>query len=1281
MSVSTLFIGIGGQGGKVVRTIAKKVTQAQAEDVEFVVLDTDVNDLDEMHRQDQRIATIQTSYRATVGAALDANADAREKWFPVTPGLLGKSLTEGAGQVRAISRLAFDHAVANGKMRPIEKAIERLRSLRGDPYEQSLRITICGSIAGGTGSGIALPLAMYIRNYLITRYQDQSTIIRGFFLDPDTLHDVIKDDEERSNQNCNAYAAIREIDAFLRKQYTQESGAEYAHVVFNAPQPGVGRRMDYPNILPYNYVFLMDRLNVDSESLDTMDDYLDHMADIIFTQSIGTTAARSNSMEDNFTRRLNHSQGRARYCGAGCSHLVYPYDTVRRYIGLKWSVSAITGEWLELDHTYLKELREGDVEDSDLERAKSYRRNFDLRRMQSKFYSNLGKDAKIAVKKRKRDGSTVDEEKSIGRAFVEALMAFSSSWNESGLRANCGALDAFETENAHRSLFRTPEQVREQANSFASAWRSVLDRQLADYDERSFRYYNIVTSDVVDTAGHFARRLFDTPQTEDNPLKMLRDPHYIEYYLSKKDGAGAKHPIVVRYILSDAIIELSDKLEELTGKRNGAQDTLGKRYNSERRYAEKGQTAAPEQGGGNPIDQIKRMANDMQGKATVSDAEADQYASNGNSLVGRRRTIDEYRSLCVTCSILEAALQHVISVADGYKGFFNYMDGQIPELEDEATGIEDDPRYNVAKGSPTRYVCASKPCLQHMLAECPQAGSSVALPPELCADIYRGVVRFMALNHDNLSKEEQVRVGKVAYAELFQQTVVDYWTYRLEDPSLGYASVVDKTVLQAILDELRYSDPDGVLDPTLGDQRLRGHLTDVIRGAFDLAQPYIMRPIDLEGEEKPSTASACVYDESILKGLGAFSKDAENLLQSVNGKGVSTGEVDRHELRFYRSIYGFRASHLPHYACAHTGNESRPEGEYHRSYWSLVRSLSPDTRRNIAITPHIDRHWHLISYLPDISDDFQRELYEQIIQAFVYGLVWRQFGDDVARDGSRVFYLKTQGRGRKQVELLTADGTRCDKFYEVFDALKLDPQVVEELTRRSEESIQSELRNLSIVRPEYSGLVSEVHSHAFGDVPSVDEILGEIKLFSADRLALCGRYAFTDEEQVAFFTNAVKMFFRPSNRNEDPELLRRRHSLFEIPVFYRISLPPQLLRSSEIEDMVEGIYAFIRSYFSHFANTADEEDLDYICGTFVKEQYLLFEKNLPVIEASFPETAWSTAVSAVREKVASFFDAYSELGREFSKATDVFSQRWSEVLKDKDAAMKQQGADQTVAAG
>lgn len=292
MPASTLIIGIGGQGGRVIDRIARSTSLEDSQNVAFMVMDTDVNDLDRIHRRDSRIRIVQTSYRSTVGGALETNRSAREGWFPTSPGILRKSLTEGAGQVRAISRLAFDHAIKSGKMLELEDCIAELRSLRGDPREQSMRVMICGSIAGGTGSGLALPLALYIRNYLQSRYDDNSTIIRGFFLQPDCLFRAIEDEEERNMLRCNAYAVIREIDAFIRKGYL--SADEYPQVVFNAPQPGEGDRVDYPTLLPYDYVFMMDAVNVDGEHLHGIDDYINHMADIIHSQTIGTTAAVFN---------------------------------------------------------------------------------------------------------------------------------------------------------------------------------------------------------------------------------------------------------------------------------------------------------------------------------------------------------------------------------------------------------------------------------------------------------------------------------------------------------------------------------------------------------------------------------------------------------------------------------------------------------------------------------------------------------------------------------------------------------------------------------------------------------------------------------------------------------------------------------------------------------------------------------------------------------------------------------------------------------------------------
>lgn len=1264
MGVATLIIGIGGQGGKIVSKIASRTGMEHATNVEFVALDTDVNDLDKLHRANPRIATVQTSYRATVGAALDANKEACDGWFPVTPGLLGKSLTEGAGQVRAISRLAFDHAVENGKMRPLEKTIERLRALKGDPYEQSLRIMICGSLVGGTGSGIALPLAMYIRNFLRTRYQDQSSIIRGFFLDPDCLFGVITDEEERKNLRCNAYAVIREIDAFMRKQYMQDAEKGYRHVVFNAPQPGSGRRMDYPNLLPYNYVFLMDAMNLDGEHLPELGDYIDHMADIIFTQSIGTASSRLNSTEDNFTRRLDQSKGRARYCGAGCSHLVYPYETIRHYFGLKWSSASITNEWLEIDHAFQRELRDGVVDDTTVDRAKSYVATFDQLRGQSRLYAKIGKDSKIHERVRAQGNAMVDRESPIGKAYVKSLKSFATSWNGNGLALACGPLDAFLAYERDSDEPPTePEDVKSFAREGGSGWISAFESLCTDYGVANERYYHLVASDVTDTVKTYATRLFRTPDSDMNPLEMLRDGQFIESYLSKQNGAGAKHPLVVRYILNDALVELTEELEGLKAQRDGLKNALYDTYDSlDDDSSEEGIRREEPKG----FAAITAFINNMQNRSEASDAQAAEGASIGVTLTDAREEINRFRQLVVQCEILEAARQHIESLSLAYQGFFNYMEGRIPFLEDEAAAIEEDPAFNARVGSPTLYVCASKPCLQGMYAACPQAGSSAELPIELCADIYRGVVRYAALNRSGMGQAERIEAGDIAFANLFKRTVLDFWTMRLEDPALGYKSEVKKPVLRAIIDEAAYLKPSHIVEPEEVEAYVRGHLLDTIEQAYDLAEPYIMKPIELPNE-KPSNFVACIYAKGVTDGLGKYARDAAERLKAYNGNEIEGGEVSEQELLFSRQIYGFRASNLPHYSSAHYGKEARPAGEYHEAYWEVARTLSPDTSRNQYITPHIDRHWHLINYLPDISDEHQSELYGDIIEAFLFGLSYKQFGSRTASDGASVFHLKT-GYGQRQVELMTANGGRCDKYHEVFDALQLDPQVVYELINRSRESLASERGALSSPSVEFSQLVRNVHSNAFGKYPGAEHVILAIDAFKNDVAALSGEKSLKEQERAQFLAEQVGSFFEP-NPGASLELRRIRHSIFEVPVYYRISLPPNDLRAGEIEDMLDGIYASTRRYFAAFTS---DEALDTTCSRFFEEQYLLFELNLPKIEASFPGMAWSDVVNVVREKVLSLFNRFTTEGQALADAQDQFQLRWAGVREAKNNLLRQQ---------
>ena len=128
MSAPTLIIGLGGTGSDIVGRVMDKLGDDRQANVAFVVFDTDANDLRLLKNKYPSLKTVQTSPAMTVEECLSAY-DGWEEWFPVHPVLMPKDLTQGAGQVRAISRLAFETIVQNGKIEPLHEAIKSLHGI------------------------------------------------------------------------------------------------------------------------------------------------------------------------------------------------------------------------------------------------------------------------------------------------------------------------------------------------------------------------------------------------------------------------------------------------------------------------------------------------------------------------------------------------------------------------------------------------------------------------------------------------------------------------------------------------------------------------------------------------------------------------------------------------------------------------------------------------------------------------------------------------------------------------------------------------------------------------------------------------------------------------------------------------------------------------------------------------------------------------------------------------------------------------------------------------
>ena len=104
----TLIVGLGGTGCEIISRVDKLANEEQRKFIRFVFFDTDANELRQRKEEAPYIYTVQTSRKLTVGQALRNDVEARDNTFPKNQQLFNKPLTEGAGQIRAISKLAFD---------------------------------------------------------------------------------------------------------------------------------------------------------------------------------------------------------------------------------------------------------------------------------------------------------------------------------------------------------------------------------------------------------------------------------------------------------------------------------------------------------------------------------------------------------------------------------------------------------------------------------------------------------------------------------------------------------------------------------------------------------------------------------------------------------------------------------------------------------------------------------------------------------------------------------------------------------------------------------------------------------------------------------------------------------------------------------------------------------------------------------------------------------------------------------------------------------------------
>jgi hypothetical protein len=300
----TLFVGLGGCGCRLVNRVARHLQRrADYEEryralVKFALVDTNVNELEGFREMADGTFLIsdfeKEEYADLASGKLFLEADPYfTQWVPQNYRFRAGD-TAGAGQIRIESRLGVFYQMKHKDF--VQKFRRLLEDLKSHELghrrldSQEIRIVICYSVAGGTGSGCHLPIAYLLRD--LGSDLGKPRLI-GVAVQPAVFED--KTGINRDGTFANAYAALKETE------YLMKLGAPDSRFY---PEEGIPFHYDPSDLSkrvvrqpPFEFVYVVDKPQSFS-----VPDPVEAAADGLYLQFFSPLYGYQASDYDNYTQ-------------------------------------------------------------------------------------------------------------------------------------------------------------------------------------------------------------------------------------------------------------------------------------------------------------------------------------------------------------------------------------------------------------------------------------------------------------------------------------------------------------------------------------------------------------------------------------------------------------------------------------------------------------------------------------------------------------------------------------------------------------------------------------------------------------------------------------------------------------------------------------------------------------------------------------------------------------------------------------------------------------------
>lgn len=355
MGKQILLLGIGEVGCTVADLFSRRMRKAGLS-AEVLAVDTDERTLSAV----TDAKTVPMVNEGTLGDVLDTlDPEVLKRWFPCDREKDGVEFFEGLPMDRGTSQWRMKALLSmtsflsdGGRAQILTGALDALLGSGEAPAEgpdgseaaekdgaPAVELYTVASLSGGTGSGLFVPLTLYVKRYLEEHGAsvERSTAMLVF---PDVYEDLLTA-EQRVKAQANAYAALRELHAI---DLTGETGSEdpafsigaeddpYLGLLFDTSRPEFADRAKKP----FGRVYLFRRIpGVRQTGL--YPELIAETVELLASGLLGEPerpSGRSSELKSN----------EAIYAGVTLSKTVYPAESIVSYIALRTALEKVDGE-------------------------------------------------------------------------------------------------------------------------------------------------------------------------------------------------------------------------------------------------------------------------------------------------------------------------------------------------------------------------------------------------------------------------------------------------------------------------------------------------------------------------------------------------------------------------------------------------------------------------------------------------------------------------------------------------------------------------------------------------------------------------------------------------------------------------------------------------------------------------------------------------------------------------------------------------------------------------